>query len=82
MSVPHPGSGGASSFAGSLPGTHAEILAVNDALLAGGQAAGIATVRARAGGHFVACLHCRGILERLAQSVPELRVLTGVATPR
>ncbi len=73
--------GGGRSYAGSLPGTHAEILAVNDALLTGGRVGGVATVRAGPGGHFAACLHCRGILERLARTVPELRVLTGAATP-
>jgi hypothetical protein len=77
---PHSGGG---SFAGALPGTHAELLAVND-VLGGGAGGGInvATVRAQTGGHFAACLHCRGILNHLARSVPDLRVLTGVATPR
>jgi hypothetical protein len=80
-----PGSGGAPgggrSFAGSLPGTHAELLAVNDSLLAGAvDGVDVVTVRARDGAHFAACLHCRGILDRVP-SVGEVRVRSGAAVP-
>ncbi|MFV2144643.1 SH3 domain-containing protein [Isoptericola sp. G70] len=68
-----------SSRAGSLPGTHAEVLAVNDVLASGGSArVVVATVR-RTGGHFAACLHCGGILRELRRSIPELRIATGSA---
>lgn len=69
---------GGGSFAGSLPGTHAEVLAIND-LLVSGRARGIdvATVRAKSGDHFAACLHCAGIIDELAATMPELRVWTG-----
>lgn len=77
----NPSSGG-SSFAGSLPGTHAELQAVNGVLQSGAEGPiNIATLRTEYGGHFAACLHCRGILDTLARSVPELRVRTGVAGP-
>jgi hypothetical protein len=77
----NPSSGG-SSFAGSLPGTHAELQAVNDVLQSGAEGPiNVATLRAKYGGHFAACLHCRGVLDILSRSVPELRVLTGVAGP-
>ena len=70
------------SFAGSLPGTHAEVLAINDLLIAGDVSRpAVATVTARTGDPFIACLHCDGILQRLAQEVPELRIVTGAASP-
>ena len=72
---------GARSFAGALPGTHAEVLALND-LLAGGRAsdlAHVATVRAQNGAHFVACAQCTGIINQLP---PEIRTIvwTGKVT--
>lgn len=71
---------GGSSFAGSLPGTHAEIQALNDVLIAGEKGAiRVATLRAETGAHFPACLHCRGVIERLAEEIPELQILTGAA---
>lgn len=77
----NPSTGG-SSFAGSLPGTHAELQAVNDVLRSGAEGPiNVATLRAKYGGHFAACLHCRGVLDILSRTVPELRVLTGVAGP-
>ena len=73
---------GASSGGGVLPGTHAELLAIND-LLVGGRAtdpANVATVRAKSGAHFVACAHCTGIIAALP---PEVRAIvhTGLTTP-
>jgi hypothetical protein len=74
---------GRKSFAGSLPGTHAELLAVNDVLVGGAErGVKVATVRAQTGGHFAACLHCRGVLRQLTRSTPGLGVLTGVVTPK
>jgi hypothetical protein len=72
---------GGSSFAGALPGTHAEVLALND-LLAGGRAsnlAHVATVRAQNGAHFVACAHCTGIINRLPPEI-STAVWTGKVT--
>lgn len=69
------------SFAGSLPGTHAELLAINDALMSGStKAIDVAVVRARSGQHFVACLHCGRIIDELADILPEARLWTGRAT--
>lgn len=71
------------SFAGSLPGTHAEILAINDAMRSGDiNALGVAVVRAKSGDHFIACLHCGGILDEVAKRVPELAVWSGRAASK
>jgi hypothetical protein len=72
---------GRGSFGGFLPGTHAEILAVNDVLEAGGSAPNVATIFSQFGDHFIACVHCGGILDELAPAVPGLRVWTGRAIP-
>ncbi|MDQ4037553.1 MAG: hypothetical protein M3313_04195, partial [Actinomycetota bacterium] len=69
---------GKTSAAGSLPGTHAEILAVNQVLASGQHSADVATVRAAAGEHFIACVHCAGILRQLS---PSVRIATGEARP-
>lgn len=69
---------GAESFAGSLPGTHAEILAVNEVLARGEHSADVATVRAKAGDHFIACVHCASILRALS---PRVNIFTGAAVP-
>ena len=69
---------GAESFGGSLPGTHAEILAVNDVLVSGAHPADVATVRARVGDHFIACVHCASILRALS---PVVNIFTGAAVP-
>jgi hypothetical protein len=73
---------GARSFGGALPGTHAELLAINDLLAGGGAAAAVhvATVRAKTGAHFAACVHCAGIIDQLPPSV-RATVWTGRATP-
>jgi len=72
---------GAGSSGGPLPGTHAELLAINDLLVAGDAAApaSVSTVRARTGDHFAACVHCGGIIDLLPPDV-RVRVWTGRAT--
>jgi hypothetical protein len=72
---------GAMSNAGNLPGTHAELLALNDILLqmersatAGGTVK-VHTVRPD-GSHFVACAHCSAIINRLPPAI-RVQVLTG-----
>jgi hypothetical protein len=73
--------GGGRAFSGQLPGTHAEVLAINASLAGGAGRIDVATLRAKYGGHFAACLHCAGIIGELADVLPELRVLTGVSAP-
>ena len=76
---PHPGG---SSIAGALPGTHAELLAINDVLVSGGgKGINVATLRAQTGAHFAACLHCKGIITQLSTSIPQVRIWTGAASP-
>jgi hypothetical protein len=71
---------GAVSNAGILPGTHAEILAVNDLLEAGARTIDVATLRSKTGAHFIACPHCAGILRALGQREGiNLRILTGAS---
>jgi hypothetical protein len=73
---------GTGSSGGPLPGTHAELLAINDLLVNTDLAspASVATVRARTGDHFAACVHCGGIIDQLPAGVRVL-VWTGRATP-
>ncbi|GIJ49674.1 hypothetical protein Val02_65600 [Virgisporangium aliadipatigenens] len=72
---------GGMSNAGNLPGTHAEILALNDILLQMERAATtsgtvkVHTVRPD-GSHFRACAHCSAIIERLPPAI-RVQVLTG-----
>jgi hypothetical protein len=57
------------------------LLAINDLLVGGGGKAPVhvATVRAKTGAHFVACVHCAGIIGQLPPSV-RTTVWTGQAT--
>gem|GEM_PF-6243973 len=74
---------GGNSFGGRLPGTHAELIALNDILARGGNGPiDLATVRTTGDTvHFIACPHCRAIINILSRTVP-INVSTGMSTPR
>lgn len=74
---------GGNSFGGMLPGTHAELIALNDILARGGTGPiDLATLRTTGDAvHFIACPHCRAIINILSKEVP-INVSTGMSTPR
>ena len=74
---------GGNSFGGRLPGTHAELIALNDILARGGTGPiDLATMRTSGDAvHFIACPHCRAIINILSREVP-INVSTGMSTPR
>jgi hypothetical protein len=74
---------GGNSFGGRLPGTHAELIALNDILARGGTGPiDLATMRTTGDAvHFIACPHCRAIINILSREVP-INVSTGMSTPR
>jgi hypothetical protein len=69
------------SFGGYLPGTHAEILALNDILEAGAKSVDLATLKATTGAHFDACVHCGEIIDALPKDI-KVEVWTGRAVAK
>ena len=68
--------GGGNSFGGRLPGTHAELIALNDILARGGTGPiDLATLRTTGDAvHFIACPHCRAIINILLERGSDQRV--------